>query len=240
MSHRICIKYASRHRPNYFVKAIANIMNTIHDENYFIMVSIDDDDFTMTSDIMMELYKTNPKIKVTAGLHKTKIDAINRNMEVAGDWDIIVNMSDDFFFVQSGWDNIIRQRIKDVWKGSLDCYLHFSDGYTHDQLCTMSIIGREYYNRDGYIYHPTYKSFSCDAESFYVAMMRGRYHYFPEVLAKHQHPANSPAPNDETYRMNSLHTDHDVKVYFERLKRYFDEPSGHEILKARPELQKYL
>lgn len=235
---KLCIKYATRHRPNYFVKAIANIMNTIHDENYIIAVTIDDDDFTMHSDKMKEFYASQPKMIVSSYPHETKVAAINRHMP--DNWDILVNMSDDFFFVQPGWDNIIRQRIKDVWNGSLDCYLHFDDGYTHDQLCTMSIIGREYYNRDGYIYYPSYKSFSCDAESFYVAMMRGRYHYFDQVLAKHQHPANSPAPNDETYRMNSLHTDHDVRVYFERLKRYFDEHSGHEILKARPELQKFL
>jgi|SRR6478609_5141452 len=238
MSQRILIKYATRHRPQYFVKAISNIMNTIHDDNYIISVSIDDDDFTMHSDKMKEFYRTNPKIDVCSGPHETKVDAINRHMPE--NWDILVNMSDDFFFIQPGWDNVIRQLIKDVWNGSLDCYLHFSDGYTHDQLCTMSVIGREYYERDSYIYHPAYKSFSCDAESFYVAMMRGKYHYFDQVLAKHQHPANSPAPNDETYRANSLHTDHDVRVYFERLKRYFDEPSGHEILKARTELQKFL
>lgn len=238
MSYKIAIKYASRHRPNYFVKAISNIMNTIHDENYIIAVTIDDDDITMHSDKMREFYATNPKINVCSYPHETKVAAINRHMP--DNWDILVNMSDDFFFVQPGWDNILRQHVKDIFKGSLDCYLHYSDGYTHEHLCTMTIIGREYYNRDGYIYHPAYKSFSCDAESFYVAMMRGRYHYFDQVLAKHQHPANSPAANDETYRMNSLHTDHDVKVYFERLKNYFDEPSGHEILKARPELQKYL
>lgn len=236
----ILIKYASYHRPNFFVKAISNIMSTAHGDNYKILVSIDDNDFTMLNERMNAFYRSNDKIIVSIGPHVSKIAAINRDMEKAGDWDILVNMSDDFFFVQPGWDNIIRQKIKDVWGSSLDFYAHFSDGYTHDQLCTMSIIGRDYYNRDGYIYHPDYKSFSCDAESYYVAMMRGRYHYFPEVLAKHQHPANSPAPNDETYRKNSLHTDHDVKVYFERLKRYFDEPSGHEILKARPELQKYL
>src|SRR5690242_20191988 len=237
---RILIKYATRHRPQYFLKAITNIMSTIHDQNYEILVSIDDDDFTMQAERIIQFCNSNSRIAVYTGPHDTKVAAINRDMEKFGDWDILVNMSDDFFFVQPGWDNIIRQKIKDVWGSSLDFYAHFSDGYTHDQLCTMSIIGRDYYNRDGYIYHPDYKSFSCDAESYYVAMMRGRYHYFPEVLAKHQHPANSPAPNDETYRKNSLHTDHDVKVYFERLKRYFDEPSGHEILKARPELQKYL
>lgn len=227
-------------RPQYFIKAINNIVSTIHDPDYEILVSIDDDDFTMHNERIYDFIRLNPKVRFVSGPHESKVAAINRDMDKAGDWDILVNMSDDFFFVQQGWDNIIRQRIKDVWGGSLDFYAHFSDGYTHEHLCTMSILGRKYYERDGYIYYPGYKSFSCDAESYYVGMMRGRYHYFPEVLAKHQHPANSPAPNDETYRQNSLHTDHDVKLYFERLKRYFNEPRGYDILKARPELQKYL
>jgi hypothetical protein len=236
---KILIKYATRKRPQYFLKAITNIMSTIHDQNYEILVSIDNDDFTMQSEAIKNCIASNPKIKCFSGPHESKVAAINRDMDKSGDWDILVNMSDDFFFVQQGWDNTIRQRVKDVWGQSLDFYAHFDDGYVHDQLCTMSIIGRDYYNRDGYIYYPGYKSFSCDAESYYVAMMRGRYHYFPEVLAKHQHPANSPAPNDELYRANSLHTDHDVKLYFERLRRFFDEPNGHEILKVRPELQKF-
>ena len=215
-------------------------MNTIHDQNFLILVSIDSDDYEMSTGRMNDFFKTNERIKVCSGPHETKIAAINRDMDKAGDWDILVNMSDDFFFVQPGWDNHIRQRAKDNWPNSLDWVAHFNDGVCGDALPTMSIMGREYYERDSYIYHPSYKSFSCDAEFMYVAMMRGKYKYFPEILARHQHPSSSPMPNDELYRINSTYTEHDVKVYFERLKRYFDEPNGHEILKARPELQKFL
>lgn len=237
---RILIKYATRHRPQYFLKAITNIMSTIHDHNYKILVSIDHDDFTMHNQKMNEFFASNPKIRCYSGPHESKIAAINRDMDKAGDWDILVNMSDDFFFVQPGWDNTIRQRAKDNWPNSLDWVIHFNDGVCGDALPTMSIMGREYYERDQYIYHPSYKSFSCDAEFMYVAMMRGKYKYFPEIIARHQHPSSSPMPNDEVYRINSTYTDEDTKTYFNRLRNYFDEKEGHEILRARPELKKYL
>ena len=233
------IKYATKSRPQWFRKAIANIIATVSDPNYEVLISADHDDITMFNPNMLQFIKAHPQLTLVFGDSKSKIDAINRDMEVAGDWDFVVNTSDDMFFNSFGWDNIIRQRMKDNFPEG-DCFLHFNDGYTGDLLPTMSIMDRKYYNRDGYIYHPSYKSFSCDAEAMYVAMMRGRYKYFDEIIALHQHPSNTPQTNDSLYQANSLHTSHDVANYFERLKNYFAEPSGHEILKARPELKQYL
>jgi hypothetical protein len=139
-----------------------------------------------------------------------------------------------------GWDNIIRQRVRDTWGTSTDWFAHFDDGYTGAALSTMSIMGRDYYKRDGYIYHPSYKSFSCDAEAYYVALMRGRHKYFNEIIFRHQHPSNGKLPYDEIYRINSLATPHDTKNYFERLAKYFNEPAGHDTLRSCPELKKYL
>lgn len=238
---KILIKYATRGRPEWFRRTIANIVNTISSDNYVILVSVDMDDATMHDRSIVRFCNAHEKVMVVGSKKsRSKIEAINRDMEFVNDWDILVNMSDDMHFTVKGWDNIIRQRVKEVWGDSLDWFAHFNDGYTKDALPTMSIMGREYYERDGYIYHPSYRSFSCDAEAMYVAQMRGKHQYFPEIIFLHQHPANMPISNDSTYIRNSLHTDHDTKNYFERLARYFDEPTGHEFLKARPELKQYL
>lgn len=238
---RILIKYATRGRWDWFKKAMINISSTVNDDvNYIVLVSADEDDPAMNGK-EAELFCSSMRNTIfVLGKSSSKIEAINRDMEFVNDWDILVNMSDDMSFQVKGWDNIIRQRTKDVWGQSTDFFAHFNDGYTGDKLPTMSIMGREYYERDGYIYHPSYRSFSCDAEAYYVAMMRKRYHYFPEVLFLHQHPTNTPVKNDKTYQQNSLHTEHDTKNYFERLRRHFYEWDGVEILKARPELQQYL
>lgn len=240
MKH-ILIKYATRGRADWFKKAMINMQATISDDvNYTILVSADEDDPEMNNKHINNFLGSMNNTIWVFGKSDNKIDAINRDMKFAEDWDILVNMSDDMSFKVPGWDNIIRQRTKDIWRQSTDFFAHFNDGYTGDKLPTMSIIGRQYYERDGYIYHPSYRSFSCDAEAYYVAMMRERYHYFPEILFLHQHPGNTPMATDKTYQINSLHTNHDIQIYFERLKNYFYEPSGHEILRARPELKPYL
>jgi hypothetical protein len=238
----ILIKYASRGRSDWFKKAILNIQATISDSiNYTILVSADEDDPEMNNQSIRNFCNVLPNIILVFGTSTDKISAINRDMDLPIAWDILVNMSDDMSFIVMGWDNIMRQRIKDVWGYEItDFFAHFNDGYTRDLLPTMSIMGRHYYCRDGYIYHPSYKSFSCDAEAMFVAMMRGKYYYFPEILFLHQHPNNTPVKNDLTYHINSLHTPHDTKNYFERLKNYFYEPSGHEVLKAREDLKQYL
>lgn len=235
----ILIKYATRNRPQWFRRAILNIHQTIQSTDFQILVSADRDDISMTNPNMVDFINHHERVKIVYGDSTNKIEAINRDMDKADPWDLLINMSDDMVFCTPGWDNVIKQRMLDRFPEG-DCFLHFNDGYAGDALPTMSIMDRIYYKRDHYIYHPTYKSFSCDAEAMYVAMMRGMHAYFPDLLFKHQHPGNTPMANDETYRVNSLHTPHDTQNYFERLRRYFDEPSGHDILKARPELKQYL
>lgn len=221
---KILIKYATRQRPEWFKRAIANIHNTISDhENFFILVSIDEDDATMMNPEMIRFMDQHEKLNWMAGKSESKVHAINRDMQMVDDieWDVLVVMSDDMHFTEFGWDNKIRQRMKDNFSEG-DCFLHFDDGYVKDALATMAIMDRKYYERDGYIYHPAYKSFSCDAEQHFVAVARGRHKYFPEIIARHQHPANTPMTNDALYSANSLHTPHDTKTYWDRLHNNFD------------------
>lgn len=220
----LLIKYATRGRAEWFKRAVINIINTIGTNDFKIIVSADEDDVTMNNPNIHQFVWDNREcmVGIFYGPHVSKIHAINRDMEQADDdWTWLINMSDDMTFTKYMWDVTMQQRIKSVWGDSTDYFAHFSDGYVHDKLPTMSIMGREYYERDNYIYHPDYKSFSCDAEAMFVAMKRGRHHYFPDVLFLHQHPTQTPKPQDETYRVNSLATPHDLKVYWGRLNSNF-------------------
>jgi hypothetical protein len=226
----ILIKLASRSRPLKFVKALQNI-KTMTQGDYKVLVSADSDDRTMNNKQMIRHVSLLKHVEMYFGDHQTKVEAINRDLDKVNDWDILVNFSDDFQIVTRGWDRILRDQVSNKWPGSTDWYAHYSDNYTHDALPTISIMGRDYFNRAGHIYHPSYKSFSCDAEQFYVAKARGCYHYFPERLFKHEHPANNrKLKNDVLYKLNSYHTPHDVKNYFERLNNdfYLDIPGPHE------------
>lgn len=227
---RFLVKYASRGRPTLFARAIHNIKNTIQTKEYEILISADEDDRTMNNPQIRKFIAQTPHLKIVYGRSTSKVCAINRDMDQASPWDILVNMSDDMQFRVRGWDKKIIDGSRSVWGDSLDWFGHWNDSYIGSALSTMSIMGRTYYQRDNYIYHPSYKSFSCDAEAFLVALARKKHHYFPEVLFKHEHPANNKmVKKDLLYKINANHSSGDVKNYFDRLNNdfYLDIPGPH-------------
>lgn len=215
---RILINYATRKRKDKFLAHMNNILSTTITNDYKIVVKVDEDDPEMCA-----LIPEINRMKNTAGYVVKpfgKIAAINAYIPWYEPWDILVNTSDDFTFVR-GWDEILFHRTSGVWPNTLDWFAHFSDGHVFERLPTMSIFGREYGERFGWVYPPMYKSFSCDAEVFYVAQTLGRYHYFPEVLAEHRHPANIRQGYDEVYKANDKFAPYDTELYFRRMKKNF-------------------
>lgn len=217
---RILIKYATRGRQQKFVDAMQNIQSTISRQaDYLVVVSIDSDDVSMLQ-VMSKYTFLNTVFHV--GARTNKIGAINRDLNhVHEDWDLLINFSDDMKFVVPDWDRLMIESIRDLWAEGTDFFAHFSDGYVKEKLPTMSIMGREYYERFYYVYPPCYKSVSCDAEAMYVAMMLGRHHYFADVLFKHEHPANVKGKMDLLYQENNKYEKEDTETYFRRLNKNF-------------------
>lgn len=217
---KLLLKYATRGRKNLFYETINNILQYTTGE-YTLVISADEDDPEMNNQEVREFVKEK-KLNIIYGWSKNKVHAINRDMERFEDWDWLVNMSDDMKFIQHGWNEKMLVQIKEKWGESLDWFAHFNDGFVFDKLPTLSVMGREYYERFGYIYHPSYGSFSCDAEALYVSQMLDKYHYFPEIFYKHYHPANLPSVRvDSMYHRANAWSDRDVQTYFERMKRLF-------------------
>jgi len=207
MSLKILFKYTTRSRRSNFLRGIDSIIDNLADkENYHIYTTFDVDD-----DKMRPLPEIKGNHTYIAGTSKSKIDAINRDMDFINsqyDWQIIINMSDDMVFIQKGFDDIIRKEFTDGSITNLDQYIHFNDGNQKANVSTMHIVGRDYYNRDNYIYNPEYKSLWCDVENDMVAKLRGCYKYVGDNirLFSHLHPAFNLAPNDEQY-MKTEHRD---------------------------------
>lgn len=215
---KLLIKYATRGRPGKFLQAMDNILTTITGDDFRIIVSIDSDDKDMilianTSKFPNTTFYVNDN-------YGGKIGAINANIPLSG-WDWLVNMSDDMVFTVKGWNQIMAEKIRGVWGSSLDFFAHFNDGFQGPKLCTLSVIGFEYYCRTFYIYKPCYRSLSCDAEEFYVAQTLKRYHYFPDMLYQHAHPANMKVASDALYAENEKYAKPDAEVYFKRLNNNF-------------------
>lgn len=217
----LLIKYATRSRVPWFCRAIKNITDTIETSDYQILVSADLDDTIMNHDYVARFLLAYPKVKLVYGYSKSKVDAINRDMDKADPWNLLINFSDDMVFNVNGWDQIMMKAHAERWPNGEPFFAHWNDGVVGDKLPTMSIMNKAYYDIDGYIYYPEYKSFSCDAEAFFVARARGMHHYFEQELFKHVHSSSVGLPYDELYHLNSLHTPHDTKLYWERLHADF-------------------
>lgn len=227
--YRILIKFASRSRPQKFFSGLDNILSNLGDLNNFcILASLDIDDVSMNNPTVITklteyVQKYPEKIVIKFGKSKNKIDAINRDVnefKEKYDFDILINFSDDMQFIEHSFDETIRNKFF-VHYPDTDGNIYFNDGYVGDRISTMSIIGRKYYDRYNYIYHPSYHSLWCDNEYTDVAKMNQKILYFHENIYKHNHPVNVGGFIDEQYIKTESYSEIDRQNYESRLKNNF-------------------
>jgi hypothetical protein len=217
---RILVNFATRSRPSKFLNCIRNIREHAVDNNQVdILVKADWDDNSMRDIEMPE------GIKVEWGVSTSKIHAINRDVPTDG-WDILINFSDDQLFVKYGWDVEVRDAFE---QHGLDTIIHWPDNCPYrERLIAMSIIGKEYYDRFGYVYHPSYFSLWCDNEFMDVSKALVRYRYMggpnhDNILSHHIHPAHIKGLEyDDQLRKTEAYYHIDEKNYNERKARNFD------------------
>lgn len=191
---KILYKLATRSRKEKAVKAIENIIKFNPKGAFAILLSIDIDD-----ESMKDFHYDSESVIIKRGLSKNKIDAINRDMDTIEsevDWDILVNFSDDMEITSSEFPNVLRS----VFDTNLDFFLHLPDGHQNDRIPTMSIMGKTYYKRFNFIYHPSYQSVWCDNEAMEVAKILDKWVYLPHHLFTHNHPVHFGIPLDEQYQ----------------------------------------
>lgn len=213
---KLLIKYPTRNRPEQFLKILSQYYDSAADkENINWLVSYDLDDKKMNPSIIERAKNIVPGIKIVGGYSRNKIDACNRDMRSEKEWDIVVLISDDMEVAQKGWDDIIRKEMQKNYPDT-DGVLWFYDGY-QERICTFSIMGKKYYDRFGYMYHPSYKSLWCDNEFTDVAKNLGKLKYIPNPIVKHQHPAwGGGVKMDDLYRINESFYNEDAENYRKR------------------------
>lgn len=206
-NQKILVKFPTKSRAVQFLKTLEGWINKASDNsNIHYLISIDIDDKTMTNDVVEKAKSLAPNITVIKGLSANKIQACNRDIEEVKNWDIVILISDDMFCEAKGWDDIIRRDMAAKYPDT-DGALWYYDGY-QDRICTMSILGHKYYERLGYIYHPSYSSLFCDNEHTIVAGKLVGMKMKAVVIAKHQHPLwGGKCAMDELYKYNEgLHS----------------------------------
>jgi hypothetical protein len=213
---KILVKFPTRSRKNKFfnvLKKYHQFSNNIN--NITFQITLDNDDVEMNNPDTIEILKSFKNTTFVFGDSKSKIDAVNRDIDINGDWDIILLASDDMIPNVKGYDEIIINKMKEFYPDT-DGVLWFNDGFQGKKLNTLCILGKKYYERFGYIYHTDYKSTWCDNEFMDVANLLDKQTYIDDVIIKHEHPDWGFGNRDEIHDENFNNVNYDMMVYKNR------------------------
>jgi hypothetical protein len=86
----------------------------------------------------------------------------------------------------------------------------------------MEIMDRTYYERFGFIYHPSYLSVFCDNEKTELAKMLRRYKYIDTEIFIHENPAYGYIARDELFDEQQAHWGVDELNYSKRKALKFE------------------
>lgn len=202
---KILFKLTTRSRPANALRCLESLYaNKSDNPSFNVCVTLDEDDPTVTHDFLEQLFSFD-KCYFRKGISANKVAAFNRDVD-GFIWDIIVCLSDDMVVVHKDFDEVIREQFCEKHPENcsvilnLDTLLHTPDG-VNESLLTISIMGYDYYKRDGYIYHPSYIGLFCDNEAMIVGMRRDKLKFCKTQLIKHIHPNYGQAPRDMQYIM---------------------------------------
>lgn len=200
---KLLIKFPSRGRPGKFMKVFNMYRNMLSGKrDVSFLLSFDEDDVTMNNQGMKNWLKTlGPKAHFYFGHSKTKIQACNADLDKAPNFDIIMLASDDMIPVQEGYDDIICSDMENYFPDT-DGVLWYNDGLVGTRLNTLSIMGKKYFDRFGYLYNPEYESVFCDNEFMEVSLMLGKSQYIDNVIIQHQWVGKTD-PNDPLHMKNN-------------------------------------
>lgn len=248
---RFLWKYPTRSRPDLFQKRLINwleMLDVQDREHHRWVITIDESDETMNNTEMMDwIQQTFKQFRPDENMgvldysiyiltNSGKISAcnagVNEELQVF-DADFISLVSDDMVLTEAGLGlgpKIKAEILHNYPDG--DAALHINDGLQGMKLCTFSCMGRKFYDRFGYLYHPDYVSTHCDDEFTQLAWGLRRMIWVPEVWVKHDWVGHSRP--DEMHQKNHALMSRDAQVYQERVKRQF--PKDRIIRTNSPEV----
>lgn len=219
-SLRFLIKWPTRGRPALFASTLRRHLETLSGKHPVeFLVTLDHDDET-SLEVATKVAKLEWPVQICKGpAGRTKIEAINADMGFASSWDVLILVADDMVPVEHGWDERIlmdfARRCPD-----LDGLLTYDDGFQKPPpgeipIATMPVMGRPFYERQGTIYCPEYRSVFCDNELTAVAKAQGRVHYVPRTIIRHDWIGRTDR-RDLLLRRNEAQWEHDRQVFERR------------------------
>jgi hypothetical protein len=215
---KILIKFPTRNRKDIFFNTLNTYYEYLDDlANVKFVISCDTNDDSMNNKEVKKLLDGYKNLKYYFGNSKTKIEAVNNDMQDL-DFDILLLASDDMIPQIKGYDTIIKNDMKKYYP-TKDGILWYFDGF-NKSVNTLSIMGVEYYKKNNYLYYPMYRSFFCDTEQTILAQKLNKITFIDNTIIKHLHPDNTKDLHksyDNTYKENDGY-DYDKKVFIKRMK----------------------
>jgi hypothetical protein len=216
---KILFKLPTRSRPSRVFEVLDETLKNLSNKNdYLFLLTLDSDDETMNNDEIKTKLDSYQNMNYFFGVSKSKIDAVNRDMDLIDpNWDILVLLSDDMVPIHYGFDDIIRNKF-DEFFSDYDGITWFNDGVSRDTLNTLCILGKKYYERFNYIYHPHYISLYADNEFTEVGNALKKQKYFDLVIIEHRQYSigNNRDRYDELYKKNDSFMNQDFQTYIRR------------------------
>jgi CheY-like chemotaxis protein len=217
---KILVKFPVKGRVDKFFKTFNQYHSMANDiGNMQFSITCDFADPAMNNPDVIQRIKSYPNSDVVFCNNHGKVEAINNGMP-SYDYDIILLASDDMIPVMQGYDKIIRDLFSKHFPDT-DGVVWFNDGLQADRLNTLCILGRKYYERFGYIYHPSYRTLFADNEFTEVSKKLGRVVYVDAVVIKHEHPSLTNTKDAMNFHDDKF-IDIDKKNLIERMKKNFD------------------
>ena len=183
---KFLFKYATRSRPEQFKETLNEWIDKLSGKHeYLFLISIDEDDPTMNNPDIIRFLINQHKLQFCCDANKSKVEAVNANINGVFDFDILVVVSDDMLPVVKDYDDIIADAMQRYYP-DLDGALNFYDGLnSNPDCCTLSIMGRKLYECFGYVYHPSYLSTHCDNEFTDDCREMGKIVWFADCIIRH-------------------------------------------------------
>jgi hypothetical protein len=211
---KLLIKFPTRGRKDKFFSTLDKYYEYCKNiDNMDFLISLDEDDNEMNNTEVLKKLSNYKNTKVVVGLSKSKIDAVNRDLNNYNKhWDVVLLASDDMIPTVKGYDDIIRDNMMFNYPDT-DGILFFNDGFQGNKLNTLCILGKKYYERFNYIYHPDYKSCWSDNEFMVVGDKLKKQSYIDIIIIRHEHPDWGYGNIDYVHNNNVKDWHHDNNVY---------------------------
>ena len=219
---KLLVKFPTRDRKTKFLSVLKKYYDLCEDkDNTHFLISLDEDDSEMNDQHTKDVLRTYKNLTFIYDNSKSKIDAVNRDIEkIVDSWDILLLASDDMIPQIIGYDIIIKNKMSEFFPET-DGILWFNDGFQGNRLNTLCILGKKYYERFNYIYHPDYKSCWSDNEFMEVGNILKKQIYIDQVIIKHEHPDWGYGSIDYVHNNNVKDWHHDNNVFQQRKSNNF-------------------